>query len=309
MAATYFTCTLRRAQSLGLTNSTFKNINQFIGSQAEAIPTQPAVGFAVPSNSNTRWKSNVWTFSDPQASSGNIASLLQKTRKEFVSNSDTVALIYPSIPEFLFTWLALMCLGHPVLLVAPQCQPAAIAHLCKTCQTAVVFHDKVYADQSNEATIVVCDDCGELHAIELPFSKDHSLIQSTLRISLKSSHTSGSSSGVPKPTPQTNRAGAGVLPSFPDGKQCATFTTIPLYHGGVADAFRAWTSGALIWLLSGKGIPITAANVIKCLGTVGETYFSSVPYVLQLMEADEQGFNIFRIWTSLVLVVLLCHAR
>ncbi|KAI4796975.1 acetyl-CoA synthetase-like protein, partial [Aureobasidium sp. EXF-8845] len=113
-------------------------------------------------------------------------------------------------------------------------------------------------------------------------------------------HTSGTSSGVPKPIPQTHRAGAGVLPSFPDGKQRATFTTTPLYHGGVADCFRAWTSGALIWLFPGKGIPITAANVIKCLGAAEKNaeqglppvkYFASVPYVLQMMEADEHGFK------------------
>ncbi|TIA44713.1 acetyl-CoA synthetase-like protein [Aureobasidium pullulans] len=314
MAATYFTCTLGQAQSLGLTNSKFKNINQFIDSQAEAIPSQPAVGFAIPSTSDSQWKSNIWTFSDLQEGSKKVASLLQKTHGELLSKSDTVALICPSTPEFLFTWLALMRLGHPVLLVAPQCQPAAIAHLCKTCQTTVIFHDETYADQSNEAANVARDDSGELHAIELPFSKGHSLsnimtqeaVGSTNFPDVKDSdvaylhHTSGTSSGVPKPIPQTHRAGAGVLPSFPDGRQSASFTTTPLYHGGVADAFRTWTSGALIWLFPGKGIPITAANVIKCLSAAGEStkqglppvkYFSSVPYVLQMMEADEQGFK------------------
>jgi acyl-coenzyme A synthetase/AMP-(fatty) acid ligase len=314
MAATYFTCTLGQAQSLGLTNANFKNINQFIDSQAEAAPSQPAVGFAIPSNSDSQWKSKTWTFSDLQDGSKKVAALLQKTHGELLTKSDTVALICPSTPEFLFTWLALMRLGHPVLLIAPQCQPAAIAHLCKACQTTVIFHDETYADQAEEAANVTRDDGGELHAIELPFSEDHSLsdiMAQEASDSLKFPevketdvaylhHTSGTSSGVPKPIPQTHRAGAGVLPSFPDGKQCATFTTTPLYHGGVADCFRAWTSGALIWLFPGKGIPITAANVIKCLSAAEKNaeqglppvkYFASVPYVLQMMEADEQGFK------------------
>ncbi|KAH0254071.1 acetyl-CoA synthetase-like protein, partial [Aureobasidium melanogenum] len=314
MAATYFTCTLGQAQSLGLTNSNFKNINHFIDSQAEAIPSQHAVGFAIPSNSDSQWKSKTWTFSDLQTGSKKVAAVLQKMHGELLTKSETVALICPSTPEFLFTWLALMRLGHTVLLIAPQCQPAAIAHLCKTCQTTVLFHDETYATQSQEAEAVARDDGGELHAIELPYSKDHSLsdimaqeISNDINFpDVKETdvaylhHTSGTSSGVPKPIPQTHRAGAGVLPCFPDGKQCAMFTTTPLYHGGVADAFRAWTSGALIWLFPGKGIPITAANVIKCLSAAKESaeqglppvkYFASVPYVLQMMEADEQGFK------------------
>lgn len=315
MAATYFTCTLGQAQSLGLANSTFKNINQFIDSQAEAIPSQPAVGFAVPTNSESGWESNVWTFSDLENGSKKVASLLQRTHGDLLSNSDTVALICPSTPEFLFAWLALMRLGHPVLLVAPQCQPAAIAHLCKACQTTVIFHDETYASQCEEAVRVVREDSGNLHSIELPFAKHQSLSNIMSQETIDSTHfpevnqtdvaylhhTSGTSSGVPKPIPQSHRAGAGVLPSFPEGKQCATFTTTPLYHGGVADAFRAWTSGALIWLFPGKGIPVTAANVIKCLGAAEKSvkqgalppvkYFSSVPYVLQMMEADERGFK------------------
>ncbi|CAD0096493.1 unnamed protein product, partial [Aureobasidium mustum] len=314
MAATYFTCTLGQAQSLGLTNSNFKNINHFIDSQAEAIPSQHAIGFAIPSNSDSQWKSKTWTFSDLQIGSKKVAAVLQKMHGELLTKSETVALICPSTPEFLFTWLALMRLGHPVLLIAPQCQPAAIAHLCKTCQTTVLFHDETYSAQSQEAEAVARDDGSELHAIELPYSKDHSLSDIMAQEAFDSPsfpevketdvaylhHTSGTSSGVPKPIPQTHRAGAGVLPSFPDGKQCAMFTTTPLYHGGVADAFRAWTSGALIWLFPGKGIPITAANVIKCLSAAEKSaeqglppvkYFASVPYVLQMMEADEQGFK------------------
>lgn len=114
-------------------------------------------------------------------------------------------------------------------------------------------------------------------------------------------HTSGTSTGLPKPIPQTHRAAVGVLPTFDNGYQTATFTTTPLYHGGVADCFRAWTSGAMIWLFPGADAPITSTNVLKsleCARQAMEThqtprilYFSSVPYVLQMLAAEDEGLK------------------
>ena len=113
-------------------------------------------------------------------------------------------------------------------------------------------------------------------------------------------HTSGTSSGTPKPIPQSHRGALGVLPTL-DGRGSATFTTTPLYHGGIADLFRAWTSDALIWLFPGRDVPITGANTRKCLDIAARwaantpnpevKYFSSVPYVLQMMTEDEEGLK------------------
>lgn len=113
-------------------------------------------------------------------------------------------------------------------------------------------------------------------------------------------HTSGTSTGLPKPIPQSHRAAVGVLPVL-DGRNEATFTTTPLYHAGVADCFRAWTSGALIWLFPGKEVPITTSNVLSCLkcavkatsihAAASVKYFSSVPYVLQMVAADRDGLR------------------
>jgi acyl-coenzyme A synthetase/AMP-(fatty) acid ligase len=114
-------------------------------------------------------------------------------------------------------------------------------------------------------------------------------------------HTSGTSSGLPKPIPQSHRGAIGVLPNLPKIPSLASFTTTPLYHGGIADLFRCWTSNSMIWLFPGKDLPITARNICQCLDIAKlysseemlpkVKYFSSVPYVLQMMEADEKGLE------------------
>ncbi|KAI9719116.1 MAG: putative secondary metabolism biosynthetic enzyme [Candelaria pacifica] len=115
-------------------------------------------------------------------------------------------------------------------------------------------------------------------------------------------HTSGTSSGLPKPIPQTHHAAIGVLPYLSNGSDKATFTTTPLYHGGIADLFRAWTSGAMVWMFPGKEVPITARNILKSMDCATNSiqkvrtpevkYFSSVPYVLQMMASDTDGLKI-----------------
>ena len=316
MKPTYFTCTLGQADALNLTNESFSNINQFIADLAEAIPLQPAVAFGKPcSEQNEPWASSIWTFRDVLEGSRTLAAILNTEYGPSLSASKTVALICPSTPEFLFTWLALMQLGHAVLLIAPQCQPAAIAHLCKACDATAIFHDGTYVAQTTEAVELASKGGAQLNSLALPFDDRHSLVQvlsqqvndlpTTVNIDKTDvaylHHTSGTSSGVPKPIPQTHRAGAGVLPAFPEGKHAATFTTTPLYHGGIADLFRAWASGALIWLFPGKGVPISAHNIVKCLDVGAQAseqhqlppikYFSSVPYVLQMLEADVRGLR------------------
>lgn len=106
-------------------------------------------------------------------------------------------------------------------------------------------------------------------------------------------HTSGTSSGLPKPIPQSHYAAVGVLPRLPGGGSAATFSTTPLYHGGIADCFRAWASGATIHLFPGTQ-PITAANVQRAVKFANSylanacpvKYFTSVPYILQMLGGD-----------------------
>lgn len=158
----------------------------------------------------------------------------------------------------------------------------------------------------------------KLQLINLPWKDQQSFVKEVVRKStenVKSSsqrrighaddaafifHTSGTSTGLPKPIVQSHRVAFGVLPVL-DGHDSATFTTTPLYHGGIADCLRAWTSGAAIWLYPSADIPITSKNILSCLNsaktasleksTAPVRYFSSVPYILQMLQEEPVGLE------------------
>lgn len=115
-------------------------------------------------------------------------------------------------------------------------------------------------------------------------------------------HTSGTSSGLPKPIVQRHWGAVGVLPRLTGHEHSATFTTTPLYHGGLADCFRAWTGGAMIWFFPEGVAPVTEKNVMKAVefsrqnspAGVGVKYFTSVPYVLQSLAGDPDGLRLLK---------------
>ncbi|KAL4731521.1 putative secondary metabolism biosynthetic enzyme [Fusarium chlamydosporum] len=113
-------------------------------------------------------------------------------------------------------------------------------------------------------------------------------------------HTSGTSSGLPKPIPQTQFGVMGALYSFPGKDKPATFSTTPLYHGGFPDCLRAWTSGAAIWFFPEGHAPITGSNILKALEYARSKspspvkYFSSVPYVLQMLSEEYGGLEVLQ---------------
>ncbi|KAI1071016.1 hypothetical protein LB507_010971 [Fusarium sp. FIESC RH6] len=113
-------------------------------------------------------------------------------------------------------------------------------------------------------------------------------------------HTSGTSSGLPKPIPQTQFGVMGALYSFSGKDKPATFSTTPLYHGGFPDCLRAWTSGAAIWFFPEGHAPITGTNIMKALEYARAKspspvkYFSSVPYVLQMLSEEYGGLEVLQ---------------
>jgi len=315
----YFTCTLGQAVHVNKGEPQISNINDFIDHQAATCGDKPAVGFAVLGGDKSAGKdrSECFTFRDVQRGSSHVAQLLARSIKcTAPTDQTTVALLCPSTPKFLFVWLGFMRLGHAVLLIAPQCQPAAIAHLCQTCEVVTLFYDESYAELAQTSgKVAQTEKQYQVDPVKLSLSttsKDfRAALENESDVAYAPSldkmavgylhHTSGTSSGLPKPIPQSHHAGLGVLPRFKTGSDKATFTTTPLYHGGVADTFRAWASNAMIWLFPGGGPPITAKNIVSCLdvadskhksaGTPAVKYFASVPYVLQMMAADARGLR------------------
>jgi acyl-CoA synthetase (AMP-forming)/AMP-acid ligase II len=336
MDLNYFTCTLGQAALIKEQQKHFETINDLLDYQAQDHADLPAVGFYRPKKE--KWKTEVSTFADVRHGSVLVARLLQSKldiRVESQSENEiNVALLCQSNADFLFTWLGLIRLGYAVLLIAPQLDAAAIAQLCLSTNTkALIYADEFRKLISGDGQQQVTELKQSVQLLEISALFSERSVWDLLSTSstqgdfprqlvndisiLNSStaylhHTSGTSSGVPKAIPQPHHAAVGCLPLL-DGTQHATFTTTPLYHGGIADLFRAWTSNALMWLFPGGELPITATNVVACLeygeresepdgcqdGRHGKAlpriaYFSSVPYVLQMMSESQKGLAYLR---------------
>lgn len=313
-AINYFVCTLGEAVQDGIARP-YTDVNQLVEIQAKNNPGLPAVGFYATSsrNGDTELVPHVLTFAEVHNGVSVAADLLQQQITP--SPGQTIALLAASSPEFFFVWLACIRLGLPVLLVAPQLSPAAIAHLCKACSVSILLTDDKHEVLGKRA----CDQSAALqgHVLEqrlTPLAKSDNLFtivqkrehRELPKVQVKQDdiaylhHTSGTSSGLPKAIPQSQRGSVAVLPAL-EGQHVATFSTTPLYHGAPADIMRSWTSCALVWLFPGKDLPITAANISKCLAVARDVadwkeyphigYFASVPYILQMMVEDDTGIE------------------
>ena len=176
----------------------------------------------------------ILTFADVEGGSRVVAERLVGVVGEILLERRAMALLSLSSADFLFTWLALMRLGHSVLLLAPQCQPSAIVHLCKTCNSSLLFYSVMYADQASASKQVMEQDndwTGALKTLPLPFF-DHQNIFNVINqfprnhfihAPLKEfsmayyHHNSGTSAGLPKVIPQSHRVTLRLLPHLPRG--------------------------------------------------------------------------------------------
>lgn len=177
----------------------------------------------------------------------------------------------------------------------PQLTPGTIQHLCSTLGTRTIIAD----DRSRKAI-----DLTDLNVLSIPdYGSSNTSPLGTEPFRPPPDfpfyfHTSSTSAGLPKPIPQSNAA-VSALPCF-TGDQLAAFSTTPLYHGGIADCLRAWTSGAMVWFFPEGAAPITASNLTKAVAFAREAtpipvrYFSAVPYILQMLADEGNSFNLLR---------------
>jgi thioester reductase-like protein len=305
MKDNYFTCTLGQAQHYSKTRA--RSIPEFLELQAKHHGERPAIGFPGLGGIPTC----LLTFHELNEETKNAARNLVRQVPAIelsIGRERTVALLAQSNLLFLKTWLGLIRLGFSVLLLAPQLDKASMEHLCQEQHVEYLFHDSEHAGKAAEVQAVKAV---QLDAkVSFNGGKYDSGIESQIGPQGKTAsipylhHSSGTSSGKPKAIPQSNNAAFAALPCFVESPARATFSTTPLYHGGVADCFRAWTSGQMIWLFPGGAKPITAQNVITCLSAAQEAnssgltapikYFSSVPFVLKDLAANEDGLRNLR---------------
>jgi thioester reductase-like protein len=305
MADNYFVCTLGQAIQHPKTNA--RSIPEFLELQAEKYGQRPAIGFP----GLTQTSTCVLTFLElneqtKEAARGLIN--LEASLKNSLGQGRTAALLAQSHVRFIKTWLGLIRLGFSVLLLATQLDKASIQHLCGERDVEYLFHDDDHAKNAMEVEGVTLV---HLRPDELARGRrDDPEIEFQIGPQGKVCsvpylhHSSGTSSGKPKAISQTNAGAFAALPSIDMSPGVATFSSTPLYHGGVADCFRAWTSGQMIWLFPGGQKAITAQTVLGCLSVADEhfangstdpvQYFSSVPYVLRDLAANDEGMEILR---------------
>ncbi|KAK7976958.1 hypothetical protein PG988_004448 [Apiospora saccharicola] len=325
----YFTCTLgqaalwKKGQPTGQPTE-FSTILELIDNQGRDILNEPAIGFADFSD-NGRQEGGVVaqvTFGELKRLSWRAATVLSKRlgqpQTPDVKKDTTIGLMCASSLDFVFTWLGLMRLGYKVFLLAPQLEEKAIDHLCSITGVDAILVDRMYRDkvEALKQTLSILDiPSYDRSATISSSSSDHDYSYESSTVSARKNmdtaylrHTSGTSSGLPKPIYQSHWGAVGILPRLaPTGKRPATFSTTPLYHGGLADCFRAWAAGAMIWFFPEGVAPVTGANVVKAVECAAKNsqsrikvgYFTSVPAECGFLLSSHRDYAVDKEWQFL----------
>lgn len=198
----------------------------------------------------------------------------------------------------------------------PQCAPSAIAHLATATESKAILYHCHYTTLSKSAGDLldgipllrmpplpsINDEFSEIPLTDWPPNPtDPSQAVSHVF------HTSGTS-GTPKPIPHTHAASVSSLPRRRLGEPdtlTASFTTTPLFHGGVSDLLRAWMARSMLYLYPSSTTAVTAANIMGAFRACEEypsdssytppiSAFLSVPYILTLLSptadpTDKEG--------------------
>lgn len=192
-----------------------------------------------------------------------------------------------------------MRLGFSVVLLAPQLSPKAVEHLCTAVGALAVLVDERHrTSMEGHLSGLKLIDIPAYDGPDTP-TNDSPASERTPDVAFYF-HTSGTSAGLPKPIPQAHSM-VSALPSFLEQvDQPATFSTTPLYHGGLADCLRTWSSGAMIWFFPEGTAPITANTFMEAIhfaqknSPIPIRYLSCVPYILQMLSETSEGMELLR---------------
>lgn len=270
---------------------------QLIEHRAETFDG-PIVGSPI-KGSDGSWSCPIYTYQDllngVNAMCHHLVDekILPRRTREDGTRQMTVALICPSNLDMMFTMLAIHRLGFASLLITPQQKPRVIKHLC---------------DELDVLKVITTLDLPELNTVNVP---DGNVWQEGVRHPPQSFeriltdeqeaemwgiiyHSSGTTSGVPKPLPTKHRFLTAVN-AF-KRTDLATLTTTPLNTGGSADLCRSMCADAPLFIYPAD-VPITVDNVLRareaCSRAIGRDVgaLSCVPYIAKMLAEDDRGLE------------------
>ena len=212
------------------------------------------------------------------------------------------------------------CKNAAKLMDRPQCSAAAIGSLLRSTHCVNLLYHPKYMEP---AVAIEEPGCG---VIELPIdSIEEESTRSLPRLSHDGRishvfHSSGTS-GTPKPIAHTHIGSTYILPrralpqyigrgaSGEPVAEPASFTTTPLFHGGVSDLLRAWMARSVLYLYPTSDAPITTQHLCDAIATCNASHtstleerhwrytvdsFLSVPYILTTLCEDDNGIELLK---------------
>ena len=268
--------------------------------RARDQPSRLAVGFPQPDKQTCQ----TFTYLQLARRSKRLAAKLRdilQTRCE-ANRQPIISLLGPSGPDFLMTILACWHLGAAVLPIAVGTPALGAAKLLQACQCSILLH---CSSQTQLAEEIGSCESHDKHLLlktwpgagdeECHTELQEPLFEASPDDTLVIFHSSGSS-GMPKPLVQLHKFWSNSLLTAP-GRNQAAFTTTPLFHGGLSDFFRSVQAAAPLfffpWHLQ---LAPTINNIIQSATGCGQEirYFLSVPFILEMLMADEKGTAFLR---------------
>ncbi|KAF2761686.1 acetyl-CoA synthetase-like protein [Pseudovirgaria hyperparasitica] len=306
----------------------FNNIDEFVSFLAQNYGGHLAVGCVTPDKTSGHSQDGLveelLTFAEVDEQTCRLSQHFRHVFGQNQQGKQCIALIASSSIVFLLTWLAFIRSGYEVLLVSPQNSPEAILHLIKLSRSFAICFDREHAGVVSEALCHRPKDSSNsehhdsddrtregVKQFELPWPSLDSVCRSELHTAGKKTanqseppesiafyrHSSGTT-GLPKLIPSTHHGAVGVLPRLQGcgdiDQRSSTFTTTPLYSGGIADLLRSWSAASPLWIFPERTMPITSQIISSCIDgidRIAEThprfpatklqFLSCVPFVLE----------------------------
>lgn len=240
-------------------------------------------------------------------------------RKSSTEKPHVVALLGVSNFEYLITLLALIKLGHTVLLLSTRITVPAIESLLNAASASTIIVDRRHLRTAREVQNLLpqlqlfevidrpvfefsieahgdtqldsqLDPEIEAQNIALIVHSSGMQTQGLQFVELKAYNSIGST-GHPKPIFQTHKS---CLANYSSSMNMKSFITMPLFHNyGVCSFFRAIYARKSIHFYNAE-LPLTHDNLVKIFQVHNFEIFYGVPYTLKLLSESQTGIDLLQ---------------